>query len=571
MGDDNELLLSDFGIAVIAHSTSSMTPQEISGTIHYMAPEQINGKPCPASDQYSLGAVVYEWLGGTRPFNGSNFIDIAMQHLNNAPPPLREKAPAISPGVEQVVMRTLAKELQARFASLRAFSTALEQAVYAVSAPTLNQPPSIIVNPVAIPGPKLLQPPEHIACQFPIDGSRDSSNIAKKLFTYRSPKFGGDKRFPPSSHFHRAIAWSPIMARVAIGTINGNVVIVDPYAETTIAEYEHGDGVAHITWSPDGRFIASVGEYTSGVRDLMVMVRLDHPTSPLTAPQFSTNLKIWDTLSGREVFSTPHIGYNHSWSIWWSPDGNFLATGADRSGLQIWDMRNLGSKDEPTSTLLTSSDLSLDVDRFWWTPDSNAFIGRATNRVRQVQSTFYGTMQNGQWTLTELDVAPLARRLAIPEYLIDKILRLSPDERSSFSWTTRRLACGSHTQNKIEIYDPHTGSKPLDILEYSDFTGVPGSTSKRRLFAWSPDGTTLAYDLPTKHSMRFLHFNPEPSMHPESENGGTHWNIERFVPQGTDSSIAYIYWSANGKLLATTGSTDFGLSLDTDIWQVNLN
>jgi eukaryotic-like serine/threonine-protein kinase len=64
MGDNNELFLSDFGITVIAHSTSSMTPQNQSGTIHYMAPEQINGKPRPASDQYSLGVVVYEWLGG---------------------------------------------------------------------------------------------------------------------------------------------------------------------------------------------------------------------------------------------------------------------------------------------------------------------------------------------------------------------------------------------------------------------------------------------------------------------------------------------------------------------------
>src|SRR5712692_6672667 len=68
LGSNNEVLLSDFGIASIAHSTSSLSTQAYSGTAHYSAPEQISGKPRPASDQYALGVVVYEWLTGTRPF-----------------------------------------------------------------------------------------------------------------------------------------------------------------------------------------------------------------------------------------------------------------------------------------------------------------------------------------------------------------------------------------------------------------------------------------------------------------------------------------------------------------------
>ena len=63
----NEVLLSDFGIAVIAQSTRYGSTQEVAGTVAYMAPEQIQGKPRPSSDQYSLGAVVYEWLSGDRP------------------------------------------------------------------------------------------------------------------------------------------------------------------------------------------------------------------------------------------------------------------------------------------------------------------------------------------------------------------------------------------------------------------------------------------------------------------------------------------------------------------------
>jgi serine/threonine protein kinase len=62
IGQHQEVLLSDFGIAAIAHSTSSLDvdAQGTSGTLAYMAPEQIEGHPRAASDQYALGVVVYE-------------------------------------------------------------------------------------------------------------------------------------------------------------------------------------------------------------------------------------------------------------------------------------------------------------------------------------------------------------------------------------------------------------------------------------------------------------------------------------------------------------------------------
>jgi serine/threonine protein kinase len=167
LGRQNEVLLSDFGIAVVAQSTRTEFTQETVGTISYMAPEQIQAHPRPASDQYSLGVIVYEWLGGERPFNGS-FTEIAVKHMMTPPPPLRERIPSISPEVEQVILTALAKDPTQRFSNVRAFATALEQASRGIRSnhPTLTQTqaapmptmaPTILASPVT-PILPLMQP-----------------------------------------------------------------------------------------------------------------------------------------------------------------------------------------------------------------------------------------------------------------------------------------------------------------------------------------------------------------------------------------------------------------------------
>jgi len=138
---DQDLLLSDFGISAIEQSVSNLITQQrtglsASGTISYMAPEQIQGNPHPASDQYALGIVVYEWLCGSRPFEGEAFA-VMYQQVHVPVPPLREKIPTISPAVEHVVLRALAKNSQWRFATIRDFAEALEEASHAQENVTL--------------------------------------------------------------------------------------------------------------------------------------------------------------------------------------------------------------------------------------------------------------------------------------------------------------------------------------------------------------------------------------------------------------------------------------------------
>src|SRR5260370_38199203 len=103
LGPNHEVWLSDFGIATIARSTSSQSEEKMTGTIPYMSPEQIQRRPRPASDQYSLGVVVYEWLCGECPFHGS-FSEITRKHLLVPHPPLREKLPEILPDLDHIII-----------------------------------------------------------------------------------------------------------------------------------------------------------------------------------------------------------------------------------------------------------------------------------------------------------------------------------------------------------------------------------------------------------------------------------------------------------------------------------
>jgi serine/threonine protein kinase len=124
LGRDDQVLLSDFGIAVIFSTALSRYAKDSAGTAIYMAPEQIMGKPRPASDQYSLAIVVYEWLCGATPFRGTQ-LEITSQHLHAPPPPIYAQGVNIPPAVEAVVMKALAKQPEDRFPSVQDFALAL--------------------------------------------------------------------------------------------------------------------------------------------------------------------------------------------------------------------------------------------------------------------------------------------------------------------------------------------------------------------------------------------------------------------------------------------------------------
>ena len=157
---ENQIILSDFGIASV-YTAWFVTPVTIPGTLAYTAPESLEGKFSPASDQYSLGIVVYEWLSGLQPFTGSPS-QTMFGTVSAPPPPLAERFPHVSKGIEQVVMKALSKNPEGRYSTVKEFASALER-----EERTTTMLPSSVPNPEE-KRTAVSSPTTHVASPFDI-------------------------------------------------------------------------------------------------------------------------------------------------------------------------------------------------------------------------------------------------------------------------------------------------------------------------------------------------------------------------------------------------------------------
>src|SRR6266702_1593298 len=121
---ENKVKLGDFGIARFASQVSGSG--RLMGTPAYLAPEQIEGRPQDSrSDQFALGIVLYQMLTGARPFDGSSVGAVCAQILNAAPMPPSQRNAAVTPALDRVVARCLAKNPEDRFSSCDDLAAAL--------------------------------------------------------------------------------------------------------------------------------------------------------------------------------------------------------------------------------------------------------------------------------------------------------------------------------------------------------------------------------------------------------------------------------------------------------------
>ena len=112
--------IMDFGIAMAMNSTQLTQTNSVMGSVHYLPPEQANGKGSTLqSDIYSMGIVMYELLTGKLPYKGDNAVEIALKHLKEPLPSIRDELPNIPQSVENIIIKATAKNPKNRYADAR--------------------------------------------------------------------------------------------------------------------------------------------------------------------------------------------------------------------------------------------------------------------------------------------------------------------------------------------------------------------------------------------------------------------------------------------------------------------
>jgi eukaryotic-like serine/threonine-protein kinase len=411
----DEVLLSDFGIAAVAHSASSLKTQDQCGTPQYMAPEQIQGKPRPASDQYALGVVVYEWLCGRPPFQGEP-MQVLYQQTATPPPPLRDTVSAISPAVERVVLRALAKDPRQRFESIEAFAIALEQAA---------QPPRREAT--------LCTHRDHgsevLALAWSPDGARVASIDASAIAMVWDARTGETLSF-----FNwlgprpiRAMAWSFDGKYIAIGDDCHSIEVRNAATgECRLRRHTPGK-VGDVIWSPDRKRIAagSIGEvygkhqeYIVQVwngqtgddlfenhlfiaRDLreegkglfhlarngVVSIRWLPDSRRMAFVRLDLVVEVWDTTT-RQLLSAQSYkdGTDKVHTVAWSPNGKNVAAIMLDQAIEVWDATTCG-------ILCTYRDHTERVRHLTWSPDSQFLASYSADGTMHVWNAAKGTLR----------------------------------------------------------------------------------------------------------------------------------------------------------------------------------
>jgi serine/threonine protein kinase len=383
LSEKEAVWLSDFGITIMQPGTFSTAVEGTAGTILYMAPEQASGAPEPASDQYSLGIVVYEWLTGAPPFMGLP-IEVIAQHASAEPPPLRAKAAGLSPELEQVVLRALAKQPGGRFESVRAFAKRFEEVCRAEdptlpgrrSQPLPYPPPVQVVTPIPSvplppPAPQVAGPTMPVLPAGPASGPL-ASNVPTQPDALRSsisPTLGTVSPgvptiIPPRKEGGRVSRRGVVIgvSAVVLVTVAGGLAFAFGILPSRSAN-------GHATATP--RSSATVG-----------------PTDTV-APAATTPPAATSTPGSFPHPAAPYTYGGHTNevdAVAWSPDGTHIVSGSRDTTAQVW-------RAEGGSSLLTYSGHSDWVRAAVWSPDSTRIASGSQDTTVQVWDAASGAQK----------------------------------------------------------------------------------------------------------------------------------------------------------------------------------
>jgi eukaryotic-like serine/threonine-protein kinase len=598
LGRSNEVLLSDFGIALAAQSSQYQSTQNVAGTISYMAPEQIQAHPRPASDQYSLGVVVYEWLSGNRPFQGS-FTEIAVKHAMVPPAPLRERLPQLPPAVEEVVMIALAKDPHRRFVNVRAFAHAFEQAALQNALPHPSLLASQIMPPSPnmpsgsyIPGGTMTYIPDISSTVLNNNRAGNAHSTGISYSASGQPMLPGNGSYASGAQNGYPMG-GPGMPYGNAG-FGASMNQGGQYGNSGVGS--GGNQGAHYGNGPlSQREIHQVGgtfqSYGSRINDtrqkrlisrrtiIAGMVGLVTVSSALTwavaSRQGVTTSQTGGTTStiqsGKTSSTTytyptptaavpPQLTYKgqqgYIWSVGWSPDGAYIVSGSADGTAHVWDCNN-GNRVTAYRSHITPAQDNDWAKKVAWAPDS-----------KRIAIGFTDSTTQGADINTEREIFSYSNPAS--KYPIESV---------GWSPNGRYVAAGDFG-NTVVIYDVTSGQAITTYTDHSDSVlALAWSPDGKQIVSGSSDGTARVWDAMSGKTLLIYkkHGNDVESVawSPDGSrvvSGGLDGTAQIWQVNGSYTLLTYtkhtggivnsVSWSPDGVYIASGGN-----DVNTHVWE----
>lgn len=531
IGPEQEIWLSDFGIATVAQSTHTFTGRQgISGTLPYMAPEQIHGEPRPASDQYALGIVAYEWLCGQLPFRGT-VVEMIAKHTVTPPPSLSARVPDLPAEVEQVIFTALQKDPAQRFATVQEFAEAFQHACQFDDIPTERRMQPITSSKITIPATTELIAP----IKTPSDASQPQISETSEEDVSRSSA--------GKYHMSRRTLIAGITGLAAVA---GEVAYLVARGTASPASSTHGNATQHpstpqakttpsATTTPHahiGRLIYAYRGHTNHV----YAVRWSHYDQRLVSASEDGTAQVWNMFhSSDTVIYRKHTARVNA--VDWSVSDKYIVSGSSDMTAHVWDTHNGNTSfvyRQHTGAIFTVG----------WSPLSGRIASGGQDRTVRVWN-----VADGSNTYVYIGHSDTVNQLA-----------WSPDGR--------RIASCSNDKT-VQVWNSTNGS---GVVAYR------GHKDRVRAVAWSPDGRFIAsasddqtvriWDPTNGHTIYVYHKHSAPvtavTWSPDSKiiasASEDHTVHVWYAPSGSNlyiygqvGAVLCVMWSRDGKYIASAG------------------
>ena len=533
---EGRVTLTDFGIARAAQETRLTTTGAVVGTPEYMSPEQAKGLAVSArSDQYSLAVVAYEMLSGQVPFEAESTLALLHKIAYDPPPPVGPARSDLPAGVDSVLARALDKEPGTRYARVRDFVQALEEAFQGATPEALAGQPQATFPP----GPAALPAQTRLA---------------------GAP---AGRRIPAWGWLAGGLALVALLVLMVVGgwIVGRAVGLFGGTAGPTEASVERtATGKPEPTRTPPPAASA-----TPPPPPTLTAMPTDAPTAaptvvptpiPTPMPPYPTDMigrisftrksipwsdntsEIW--VLSLDTGSLTQLTHNNAvdWIPSWSPDGGRIVFTSNRrdGNYDLWVTNADGSDPAPWITLDAWDEYAA------WSPDGRWLAFSSTGETSGVYNS----------EIFSADSAGSTRRLTFNK---------GADEWPTWSPDGRQIACSSDEDGDMDVW-----------IFRADGTGRKNwtaDTANNEHPAWSPDGEWIAF-------IRMAQMAPD-----EVVFRGDVWigrtdgsEFRRLTEDGLAANPA---WSPDGRyvvfthFLETTGDGEITREDAADLWAVGVD